>query len=174
MIVYNEKTPGNKIEVTENKSIVLEKELSKSKETQLSVDQKEKLLIFSKMEMIRKIKNEGIAIINFVNNTILNSEKYDIISKQIAEMLYTALAQSEKVKMLERSQIESICMNEMKLSLSGLTDEKQTLRLGQILSAKGIIAGSFSVMGKQILINTRLIDVETGRALLEHTSGAIG
>ena len=53
-------------------------------------------------------------------------------------------------------------VEELKLSQSGLLDEKTAIKVGKLTSAKYLVVGSYQMAEGDILMNARLIDVESG------------
>ncbi len=89
----------------------------------------------------------------------------------IAETLLTDLAESRSLHFAERSEIRR-ALDELKLQSTGLIDSQQIAQLGKLVSADRLIVGSYFEAGDQVIINARLLDVETGR-LAEGGSGNV-
>jgi len=85
------------------------------------------------------------------------------------EELTSALIDSGQFIVLERSKLKSI-MNEIELSLSGMTKETRDKVAGQLLIADLILAGTFAETGDEWNINLRLINVRTGQAVAAITT----
>lgn len=64
------------------------------------------------------------------------------------------------IKVVERAIIDKL-LSELKMGSSDLTDEQARLKLGKIMSARAIISGSISTIGKSKSISFRMIDTET-------------
>lgn len=79
----------------------------------------------------------------------------------ISEKLVTQLAKTGKVRTLERSMLARL-FEEHSLGRAGAFDPATLRKLGKILSAEAVVAGSFTASGKDVMVNARLIDVETG------------
>lgn len=79
----------------------------------------------------------------------------------ISEKLVTQLVRTGKVQALERSMLRAL-MDEHKLGLSGALDPAKLRKLGRVLSAEGIVTGSFVTIGREVVVNARLINTETG------------
>ena len=80
----------------------------------------------------------------------------------IAEKLTTQIVRTGRVQTMERSLIGKL-LDEHRLAKTGLIDLGTLKKLGAVLSVDGIVSGSFVTLGPRVLINARLIDVETGR-----------
>ncbi len=83
-----------------------------------------------------------------------------------AEAIQTRLAESGQVYLVERSSLAS-AMKEIKLQNSGLTDSETAQRVGKLVNAKYVLAGS-SMKGPdgKLLVTARLVVVATGQNLL--------
>ncbi len=100
---------------------------------------------------------EVIAVSDFVG-------KPAEIGQEIAETLGTDLAKSERITLVERSQLGQ-ALRELRLQSAGLTEPARARRVGKLVGADAIIVGSFYVRGNQIVINARVVDVRTGKVM---------
>lgn len=98
---------------------------------------------------------KSIAVADFTGN----DKEY---GKFIADTLLTDLARSQKLSLVERNEIRQT-FQELKLQSTGLTEPKQVQKVGKLLSADGLIVGSYLQRGNTLTINARLLDVRTGR-----------
>ena len=105
-------------------------------------------------------KNPKIAVMDFVNAS--GRSEYNYLQRSISENIITTFANSRYVTVVERARLITV-MNELKLGLTGLVDESTAAKVGHALGADGIIVGSFTILGDQLRINARLIDVQTIR-----------
>lgn len=95
------------------------------------------------------------------------------LGRFIAETLLTDLAQSPKMHFAERSEIRR-AIEELKLQSTGLVEPQQVKQLGSLVSADRIIVGSYFQLDNQIIINARLLDVETGKLMEGGASNVTG
>ncbi len=79
----------------------------------------------------------------------------------VAEWFTTTLVNDGRFEVVERALLQKI-IEEQKLGMSGLINEKTSTQLGQILGVKTIITGSVLQIGKSIEVNARIINVKTG------------
>lgn len=80
----------------------------------------------------------------------------------IADRLRLEMYNTGKVTMVEREQMKSI-LAEQGFQKSGACDDDGCLvEIGQLLGVKYIIAGSMGNLGSLMMVNLRVIDVETG------------
>ncbi|MEZ0367846.1 MAG: FlgO family outer membrane protein [Candidatus Sericytochromatia bacterium] len=88
----------------------------------------------------------------------------DWLGESFSENLTAALSQSEQLELVERSQLDMV-MAEQGLGQSAFADEATAPRLGRLIGARQLLLGSFQKQGQRLLVNARLVDVETGRIL---------
>lgn len=79
----------------------------------------------------------------------------------ISEKLVTQLVRTGKVQALERSMLRAL-LSEQRLGQTGALDPATLKRIGRVLSADGIVTGSFVTLGREVVVNARLINTETG------------
>jgi curli biogenesis system outer membrane secretion channel CsgG len=86
----------------------------------------------------------------------------------MGEMLATrsaaAIQAAQRFTLVERQRLLDL-LNEQNLGSSGLADESTRLRLGRLLGARWMVFGSFQVIGNQMRLDIRLVQVETGRVV---------
>lgn len=99
-----------------------------------------------------------IAIMDFKNS---GAKEYDNLQSSLPNMLATTFASSEKIQVVERSQIEKI-VSEMKVGLSGLIDAEQAAKIGKMAGAKMVVLGTYTNLGSSIRIDVKVVNVETG------------
>ena len=110
-----------------------------------------------------------VAISDF---SILAADKtLEFLSTEIPNDLSGGFANGGLIKPVERQELTKV-MEELKLSMSGLTDEDYALQAGKLLGAKYILFGSMSKIEEQIKISCRLIETETGQIV--YTESARG
>jgi TolB-like protein len=103
---------------------------------------------------------DTISILYFDNTT--KNKDYEWLSKGIADMLISDIAESGAVDVVERADLKKV-LEEQELSLTGLTDDKKALELGKLMSASKLIYGSYIIQGNSIIINGKITDTESGK-----------
>ena len=98
----------------------------------------------------------AIAVLNFEAKNV-NQETADAV----ADILSTELFNTNRFKVIERQAIAQL-LEEQKLQMTGVTDMSKAAEIGKILNVEKIMTGSVSKLGRNFIINTRLVDVETG------------
>jgi len=91
------------------------------------------------------------------------------LGKGLQSMLTTDLGAVGVFEMIERARVAAI-RAELKLGRSGLVDRRTAARVGKLLGATHLVAGSFTVMGGHMRLDARLFAVRTGKVL---TSAAV-
>lgn len=82
----------------------------------------------------------------------------------ISEKLITQMVRTGQVRVVERSLLRNL-MEEQRLAQTGMVDQTTLKRIGRVFAVEGIVTGSFVAPGREVVINARLIDVETGAIL---------
>jgi len=101
-----------------------------------------------------------LAIMKFENLT--GSPSNDWICHGFSETMTTKLSYIGKITLVERAQIGKI-LDEIKLKGLGLTDPEVPIMVGRITSAKYMILGSIQLYDGNLMINARMVNVETTR-----------
>ncbi len=87
-------------------------------------------------------------------------------------MLTTDVAQSGSVIVVEREQLNKV-LSEQKLALAGLVNDKNAIKVGELLNADNLITGSFIIQNDTVRIDAKIIDTQTGRITGIKNSGKI-
>jgi WD40 repeat protein len=104
--------------------------------------------------LIRSGNPRTIAVLYFKSEGIQEG-----IARSTTHLLENRLLDSPYVTLLERNEIDAI-IEELNYASSGLTDS-QSLEIGKHLEAEHILLGRIDKMGNDLIINARLINVET-------------
>jgi len=100
-----------------------------------------------------------VAVLPFEN---LNRDStYGLLSRGMCESLIEGLSSVKSLTLVERAQVEKT-LKEQALGLTGVIDEKTAPKTGQLLGAKYVVMGSYQVIGNQVKITARFVNVETG------------
>jgi TolB-like protein len=110
-----------------------------------------------------KIKIEGEKIkIGIIEFQSLNEEaKKDILGKVFSEVLTTSFVNSEAFKIIEREQLEKV-LKELQLTQTGIIDTAYAKQIGKMVGADAILTGTVIKFGKDLRVDARIIDVESG------------
>ena len=82
----------------------------------------------------------------------------------ISEMLITALIQTDRFNVMERTQLQKV-LKEQSLSQTGAIDSDTAVEVGKLVGLEAVVIGSISQLKSVIEGDARLIDVETAKAL---------
>ena len=80
------------------------------------------------------------------------------------EQLILAIARSGDFTLVERQDMQSI-MEELKIQLSGITEEDNIAKIGKLLNAEALVAGKLYPKQDNFELFLRLLRVETGEVL---------
>lgn len=112
-----------------------------------------------------QVKKITIAVLPFEN--ITKNADDDWLSAGLAEQLITGLAQVPALRVVERGQLDKI-IKEQDLQMSDFVDPNQSVKIGELLSARKLLIGSYQVVDTRIAVTGRIIDAETGTVDNEH------
>ena len=105
-----------------------------------------------------------VAVLPFVNSAIgaANAELAPL-SKGIADLLLTDMAQNTGIRMVERENIQKL-LDEQNLARDGRVDDATAVRIGKLLGAKHMVTGTFVTdRSGTMVITIKSIDTESGR-----------
>lgn len=81
----------------------------------------------------------------------------------VQERLTTLFAKNRKITLIERNLLRKVA-GELKLQASGVTDEKSTRKMGQLLGAEAVLTGTLNdVSDSEVEVNARVLIVETAK-----------
>jgi curli biogenesis system outer membrane secretion channel CsgG len=102
-----------------------------------------------------------LAVLYLTNGAMIDNASYAPLSKGMAEMLITELAQNGAVRVVERDRIQTL-LEEQNLQGSDRVDKETAVKLGKILGARHMLMGSFVVDPRQNMrIDVRAVNTET-------------
>lgn len=102
-----------------------------------------------------------VAVMYFSNGALLRRSDYESLSKGIADMLITGLSTNDRIRVVERDQLQRI-LDEGTLGTSYRVDPETAVRLGRILGAHHMVFGGFIIEdGGRMRIDARAVNVET-------------
>lgn len=83
------------------------------------------------------------------------------LGRGVAELLRSKLSGSGKVTLIERSQLVKV-LEEQALQQSGIVAPEQAIETGRILGANKMVIGSVGKLGVVVVLNARVVDMESG------------
>lgn len=81
-----------------------------------------------------------------------------------ADAIVNRISTDKKVRIVEREYINKI-IEELKLQMTGLVDEETALEVGRIIGANYFIFGTVSILGANVVLNARVVNVETAEII---------
>ena len=105
-----------------------------------------------------------VAVLPFVNSAIgASNAELAPLSKGIADLLITELAQNSGIRVVERENLDKL-LAEQNLARDGRVEEATAARIGKLLGAKHMVTGSFITdKSGRMVLTLKSIDSETGR-----------
>lgn len=87
-------------------------------------------------------------------------EEITVLRKGLAQMLIVDLAQNKAVRVVEREKLQEV-LDELNLGRSNRFDQASVAKVGKLLGAQYLVAGSILVTMNQFHLTARAIRVET-------------
>jgi TolB-like protein len=107
-----------------------------------------------------------VAILDFMNRSIDDKEKYDPLEKGFSDLMIHQLYGATNLKVVERERIQWI-LEEIKLENDpNLFDPESAVRIGKQLGVHSVLLGSFIKFKKDLWLGARLVKVETSEILM--------
>lgn len=88
-------------------------------------------------------------------------DDYAQLRKGLAQMLITDLAGDGSLEVVERTRLEDL-LEELDLQASKRIDPSTAVKAGKLLGARFLVYGSYFVLGETLMIDARVLEVETG------------
>jgi TolB-like protein len=86
-------------------------------------------------------------------------------SRSLVGILTTDLASNDALKLVERSQLQAL-QSELEFSQSDWVDTTSAAELGRLLGAQYLVVGEVTLVGEDLRLDFRLVEVETGTVSL--------
>lgn len=108
----------------------------------------------------------GIAVLPFENGGSYGKdrEEFDALRRGIAAVLITELSQNPAVRLVDRDQTQKL-LDEQGLAAADRVDAATAAKIGKLVGARYMIAGTFIDLYGDFRIDARIIDVETSEIL---------
>lgn len=105
----------------------------------------------------------GVAVLPFENGGSYGRDREDLeaLRRGIAGMLISELSARPGIRLVDRSETQRM-LDEQNLAASGRVDAATAARIGQLVGARYMIAGTFIDLYGDFRIDARIIDVESG------------
>ncbi|MGQ0650194.1 MAG: CsgG/HfaB family protein [Gemmatimonadaceae bacterium] len=113
-----------------------------------------------------------LAVMYLTNGALVDHDTYAPLSKGMAEMLISELAQNSGVRVVERDRIQSL-IEEQNLQNSDRVDKETAVRMGKAVGARHMLMGTFVIDPKQNMrIDVRAVNTET--TTIDHVETVTG
>lgn len=106
-----------------------------------------------------------LAIMDFTNSSVTEKESFDPLQQGLATIMIHNLNGATDLKVVERERIQWL-LDEQAMQRSDVVDQQTAVQAGKLLGAHAVLFGGFIVNRRDMWINARLVDVETGEILL--------
>jgi TolB-like protein len=105
-----------------------------------------------------------LAVLYFENSSFGKSNAdYQPLSKGIADLLISSMANNPKFRVVERDELQAI-LQEQNLAKSDMIDKASAVKVGKLLNAHHLVTGGFISDPKgNLKLTARSIEVETGK-----------
>lgn len=100
-----------------------------------------------------------VMVLYFDNNS--KDAELDPLQKGLADMLITDLSGVADLQVVERARLEQV-LRELQLQRTSYFDPKTAQRIGGGVGAQYAIAGAFTLVGKELRLDVRILRVDSG------------
>ncbi|MDH5681044.1 MAG: FlgO family outer membrane protein [Spirochaetota bacterium] len=107
-------------------------------------------------------KSRAIVILPF--KVVSANDKLNYLGKGIPDILITTLSHGEGINIVERDRISDV-MKELELTQTDLFSESNAVKVGQLTGSRYIITGTLTVIEDYVRIDSRIIDIESGKVI---------
>lgn len=107
-------------------------------------------------------KIKSVAITDFTANGF--SETQSWIGESCVNVIINRISSDRSIRIVERAQLNRI-IEELKLQMGGLVNEKTVVETGNLIGVTYFITGSISQFEDQIILSNRAFSVETGEII---------
>jgi TolB-like protein len=108
----------------------------------------------------------GIAVFPFSNGGSYGQgkEDFDALERGIAGMMISELDQNPAARLVERQDIQRL-LDEQNLSAQNRVDPQTAAKVGKLVGARYVVAGTFIDFYGDFRVDVRLVNVETGEII---------
>ncbi|MCE5194334.1 MAG: tetratricopeptide repeat protein [Nitrospiraceae bacterium] len=101
-----------------------------------------------------------VAVLPFRN--LMQKEDLNWLSEGIASTITAKLGNVKGLSLVERSQLQ-VAIKELGLQHAGVVDDNTAVKAGKILGVQVVVIGEFQVVGDQVRISARFVEVQTAK-----------
>ena len=115
---------------------------------------------------IPESRKKVISVSKFEDRSI-GTKMYAPWKQGIPDMIMESFGAIPYYRVISREYMVKKVIREHEFQLLGATDQDSVVRLGRLLNAQYIVVGSFSVFRETLLINAKLMSVESGEIVVQ-------
>lgn len=109
---------------------------------------------------------QTLAVMDFTNNSIAQRERYEGLKNGLPSMMINYLNGGVDLKVIERERIQWL-LDELKLQKKKeVVDQSTAVKTGKLLGANAVVFGSYTMTQDELMILSRVVNVETGEVML--------
>jgi len=120
------------------------------------------ILVFLSLVPNAQATGRTVAVMPFEN--VGANRELDWLSMGIPETITSDLISIPGIVLVERLQLRKV-IEEQKLQLTGLVDEKTAVELGKMVGADILVLGAYQKSGDTLRLTSRFVDVKTGSVI---------
>lgn len=120
------------------------------------------LLLVSCVSTIKETREATIAVWDIEDlspSTSIRPDLGELLSGRIIETL-----SNREYTVIERERL-LLALQELNLGTTALVDEATRLKLGKLMGARFMVFGGYQIIGGQMRLDLRMVEVETGKVL---------
>jgi hypothetical protein len=117
------------------------------------------LLLLAASAVLQAQQKPTMAVLKLKNGAEITDGEAEIISDRLRVEIF----KTGKVEIMEREQMETILKEQGFQASGACTDDGCMVQMGQLLGVQSLIAGSIGKLGSLFLVNTRGVNVQTGK-----------
>ena len=124
--------------------------------------------VVKRLDQATADKGTRLAVATFVSTGAPAGGKSEF-GEYFSETLTSAIrARVTRARLYERKRLDLV-LSEHELNVSDLVDEKEALRIGELVPVDALLAGVYTAFTTYIDVSLRLVDISTGRILFTET-----
>ena len=114
----------------------------------------------------REDTRPGIAVFPFTNGGSYGQgkEDFEALERGIAGMMISELAQNPAARVVERQEVQRL-IDEQNLTAQNRVDPQTAAKVGRLVGARYVVAGTFIDFYGDFRVDVRLVNVETGEII---------
>lgn len=114
----------------------------------------------------REDTRPGIAVFPFTNGGSYGQgkEDFEALERGIAGMMISELAQNPAARVVERQEVQRL-IDEQNLTAQNRVDPQTAAKVGKLVGARYVVAGTFIDFYGDFRVDVRLVNVETGEII---------